>query len=156
MPEPTFDLPHPYLHEHTAAAHEIDEYQHVNNTHYVRWLDLAAWAHSAALGLPVTACVGLDRGMAVVRTVIVYRRPALLGDRVQVATWLLPSVSRVRVRRRFQVVRPSDGETLARAEVEYACIELSTGRPARWPREFHDSYAILPDVGVAAAQLPPL
>ena len=57
----------------------------------------------------------------------------------------------MRVRRRFQVIRDSDGQTLVRAEVDYACIELSSGRPARWPAEFHAGYAILPDIGAAAA-----
>jgi acyl-CoA thioester hydrolase len=152
-PDPVFDLPHPFLHARVVRADEIDEYNHVNNTHYVRWLDEAAWGHSTALGLPVEACVALDRGMAVVRTVIVYRRPAFLEEAVTVATWLLPSSSRMRVRRRFQIIRDADAQTLVRAEVDYACIELSTGRPARWPPEFHASYDILPDVSAAMDQL---
>lgn len=156
LPADLYDLPHPHLHARTVRADEIDEYQHVNNTYYVRWLDEAAWSHSAELGLPVEACVALDRGMAVVRTVVVYQRPALLGDEVVVATWLLPGSSRMRVRRRFQVIRPSDQQTLVRAEVDYVCIELSSGRPARWPPAFHASYAILPDIEAAAAQLVPL
>ena len=156
LPPELFDLPHPHLHSRAVRADEIDEYRHVNNTYYVRWLDEAAWSHSAELGLPVETCVALDRGMAVVRTVIVYQRPALLGDEVVVATWLLPGSSRMRVRRRFQVIRPADQQTLVRAEVDYACIELSSGRPARWPPQFHASYAILPDIEAAAAALAPL
>ena len=152
-PAPVYDLPHPHLYPRTVCAEEIDEYQHVNNTFYVGWLDEAAWSHSSVLGLPVTTCVELDRGMAVVRTVIVYQRPAVLGDTVTVATWLLPGSSRMRVRRRFQVLRDADAQTLVRAEVDYVCIELSTGRPARWPPAFHACYAILPDVSAAAAQL---
>jgi len=85
LPLELFDLPHPHVHSRAVRADEIDEYRHVNNTYYVRWLDEAAWSHSAELGLPVETCVVLDRGMAVVRTVIVYQRPALLGDEVVVA-----------------------------------------------------------------------
>jgi acyl-CoA thioester hydrolase len=141
-----WDLPSPHIHELDVADAEIDGYQHVNNAVYVEWLDRAAWEHSSVLGLPVDRCRMLDRGMAVVRNVIVYRRAAVLGDRVQVATWLLPGATRMRVRRRFQVRRVQDGETLVRAEIDYACIELSSGRPARWPPEFTVSYAILPEV----------
>ncbi len=148
-----WDLPSPYLHRLDVAANDIDSYQHVNNAVYVEWLDRAAWAHSSALGLPVTRCVALDRGMAVVRTVITYRRAAVRGDRVVVATWLLPGDTKMRVRRRFQVQRPTDGETLVRAEIDYACIELTTGRPARWPAEFQSGYHILPEVMTAQAQL---
>ena len=151
-----WDLPSPYLHTVDVASDEIDRFQHVNNAVYVEWLDRAAWAHSSARGLPVDRCVELDRGMAVVRTVITYRRAAVLGDRVLVATWLLPGDTKMRVRRRFQARRASDGETLVRAEIDYACIELSSGRPARWPAEFQSGYEILPAVRDVHASLAPL
>jgi acyl-CoA thioester hydrolase len=154
--EPALDLPDP--HELTLAvrAVDIDAYSHVNNAVYVTWCDWAAWDHSAALGLPLDRCLELDRGMAVLRTVIAYLRPAVMGDEIAVATWLLPSASRLRVSRRFQVRRLADGATLARAEVEYACIELSTGRPTRWPAEFKERYTPTPAVLAAYPALPPL
>lgn len=155
--KPTFeadwDLPSPFLAFVTVADADIDAYDHVNNAVYMTWFDRAAWEHSAALGLPIEACLKLDRGMAVVRSVITYLRSALLGDAVHVATWLLPADGKLRVRRRFQVRRGADGATLARAEIEYACIELSSGRPARWPPEFRDSYVALDEVMRASAAL---
>lgn len=150
----TWDLPAAYLVPVTVEAADIDAYQHVNNAVYVTWCDRAAWEHSAALGLPISRCLELDRGMAVLRTAISYLRPALLGDTVLVATWLLPASSRLCVRRRFQLKRTTDDVTVARAEVEYACIELSSGRPVRWPAEFRERYVSLPEVLAAAADLP--
>src|SRR5262245_19717267 len=141
-----FDLPSPHLLQLTVAQPDIDAYDHVNNAVYVTWCDRVAWHHSAALGLPIERCLELDRGMAVVRTTIVYLRPALLDDVVTAATWLLPAESRLCVRRRFQIVRNADSVTLARAEVEFACIELSSGRPTRWPPEFRERYVALPEV----------
>jgi acyl-CoA thioester hydrolase len=155
-PQPNYDLPNPHLLNLTVDASDIDAYQHVNNAVYVTWCDRVAWDHSATLGLPLERCLELDRGMAVLRTVITYLRPALCNDVLTVATWLLPAPSRLCVRRRFQVVRPSDGVTLARAEIEYACIELSTGRPTRWPPEFRECYASLPAVLAVLADLPAL
>jgi acyl-CoA thioester hydrolase len=151
-----WDLPAPFVVSITVASTDIDAYRHVNNAVYVTWLDRAAWEHSAALGLPIDQCLQLDRGMAVVRSVIAYLRPALLGDAVEVATWLLPGPGKVRVRRRFQIRRADGGPTLARAEVEYACLELSTGRPARWPPEFRECYLVLGEVVQAAGLLPPI
>ena len=150
------DLPLPHSIEVVVGAADIDAYQHVNNTVYVAWCDRSAWLHSAALGLPLSRCLELDRGMAVVRTVINYLRPALRDDVVRVSTWLLPSQSRLCVRRRFQLQHASSGVTLARAEIEYACIQLSSGRPARWPAEFRESYVGLPAVIAAATELAPL
>jgi acyl-CoA thioester hydrolase len=148
-----WDLPSPFVTGLAVAPADIDAYQHVNNAVYMTWFDRAAWEHSAALGLPIAHCVSIDRGMAVLRSVIAYQRPALLGDAILVATWLLPGESKLRVRRRFQVRRESDGATLARAEIEYACIELSSGRPVRWPAEFRERYVAVPEVTTAAALL---
>jgi acyl-CoA thioester hydrolase len=151
-----FDLPAPHLTELAVGASDIDAYNHVNNAVYVTWCDRSAWEHSAALGLPIERCLEIDRGMAVVRTVIQYLRPALLGDAVHVATWIVPVDSRLRVRRRFQIKRIGDESTLARAEIEYACIELSSGRPTRWPPEFRERYVSIPEIAAASAALPPL
>ncbi len=151
-----WDLPSPHLASLAVERADIDAYEHVNNAVYMAWFDRAAWDHSAALGLPIEKCLQLDRGMAVVRSVIAYLRPAVLGDTVQAATWLLPADGRLRVRRRFQVLREADGTTLARAEIEYACIELSSGRPVRWPPVFRERYVALDEVLRALENLPSL
>ena len=155
-PADGWDLPAPHVAALRVTALDLDAYEHVNNSVYMTWFDRAAWDHSAALGLPVARCLELDRGMAVVRSVIVYLRPAVLGDSVHVATWLLPAEGKLRVRRRFQVRRGADGATLARSEIEYACLELSSGRPSRWPPEFRQRYVALEEVVRASATLVPL
>ncbi len=151
-----WDLPSPHLASLAVERSDIDAYDHVNNAVYMSWFDRAAWDHSASLGLPIEKCLQLDRGMAVVRSVIAYLRPAVLGDTVQAATWLLPAEGKLRVRRRFQVRRDADDVTLARAEIEYACIELSSGRPVRWPAEFRERYVALDEVLGAIAKLAPV
>jgi acyl-CoA thioester hydrolase len=151
-----WDLPAPYLALVAVASADIDAYEHVNNAVYMTWFDRAAWEHSAALGLPIEKCLQLDRGMAVLRSVISYLQPAVLGDAIQVATWLLPAEGRLRVRRRFQVRREAGDTTLARAEIEYACIELSSGRPTRWPPEFRERYVSLDEVVRVAETLSPV
>ncbi|MGO9932918.1 MAG: acyl-CoA thioesterase [Steroidobacteraceae bacterium] len=151
-----WDLPAPHLAAVAVAAADIDAYGHVNNAVYMNWFDRAAWEHSAALGLPIERCLQLDRGMAVLRSVIAYLKPALLGDAILVATWLLPADGKLRVRRRFEVRRQAGGATLARAEIEYACIELSSGRPVRWPPEFRERYVTLDEVVRASGTLAPL
>ena len=70
---------------------DIDAYGHVNNAVYLQWLDRAAWSHSAALGLSITDCTRLHRGMAALRIEIDYLRAALPRDRVEVATWIVES-----------------------------------------------------------------
>lgn len=152
----TWDLPASHTISVTVRAAEIDAYDHVNNSVYMTWFDRAAWDHSAAVGLPVEQCLALDRGMVVMRSVIAYVRPAVRGDAVWVATWILPNQRKARVSRRFPVLRESGGETLARAEIEYACVELSTGRPSRWPPVFLERYVVIDEVAKAYPALAPV
>jgi len=139
---PRYDHPAPHVIELEVRTADIDAYDHVNNAVYLTWLDRAAWSHSAALGLPLERCVALRRGMAALRTEIDFVRAALLGDRVHVATWIADSDERLRVERRFQVVRAADDITLARARTEYVCINLDTGRAVRMPELFARAYVV--------------
>jgi len=123
---------------------DIDAYEHVNNAVYLTWLDRAAWSHSAALGVPLERCVALRRGMAAQRTEIEYLRAAVRDDVVQAATWIESTDGRLRVERRFQLRRIGDGETLARARIDYVCINLDSGRAMRMPEIFARAYVVTP------------
>ncbi len=121
-------------------ADEIDDYQHVNNAAYVRWLDRCAWAHSTALGISIEDCKRMDRGMAVLRSQLDYLAPAFLDEGITVATWITQSDRKLRCSRRFQIVATDTGKTLVRATIDYVCLMLSTGRPVRMPPEFIERY----------------
>lgn len=135
-----FDLPAPHVIELSVLAEDIDAYGHVNNAVYLTWLDRAAWSHSAALGVPLEQCFALRRGMAAQRIDIEYLRAALSGDVVQAATWVVSADGRLRAQRRFQVRRVVDGATLARARIDYVCINLDSGRATRMPELFARAY----------------
>jgi acyl-CoA thioester hydrolase len=137
---PGWDLATPHVVAIDVQEADIDGYGHVNNAVYLRWLDQAAWSHSAALGLGIDACTRLRRGMAALRIEIDYLRAAMPGDRVEVATWIVESDRRLRVRRRFQLRHATDGGTLARATTEYVCLNLDSGRATRMPPEFSAAY----------------
>lgn len=137
-----WDFADPFTLRLIVAADEIDDYQHVNNAAYVRWLDRAAWAHSTALGISIEDCKRMDRGMAVLRSQLEYLAPAFLNDAIAVATWITQSDGKLRVSRRFQVMAERTGKTLLRASLEYVCLVLSSGRPSRMPREFTQRYVV--------------
>jgi acyl-CoA thioester hydrolase len=58
------------------------------------------------------------------------------------ATWIVESDQRLKMDRRFQLVRPEDGMTLLRAKTTFVCIELSSGKPKRMPTEFIEGYGL--------------
>jgi acyl-CoA thioester hydrolase len=128
----------------SVESGDIDAYDHVNNAVYLTWLDRAAWSHSAALGMPLERCLAMRRGMAALRIEIDYLSAAVRGDAVEVATWIARSDGRLRCERRFQVARLVDGRTLARAMIEYVCINLDSGRAARMPQAFARAYVVTP------------
>ena len=135
-----WDIAAPHLVSVAVRPDDIDAYGHVNNAVYLKWLDLAAWSHSAALGLSIDACTRLRRGMAALRIEIDYLRAAMPDDRVEVATWIADSDRKLRVTRRFQLRHATDGGTLARAMTQYVCLNLDNGRATRMPPEFSAAY----------------
>lgn len=142
MKQPThaWDHPSPFLIEVTAKQADIDSYQHVNNSVYVRWLDDCARQHSLAAGIDTEQADQLGYGMAVRDSHITYYAAAYLGDELLVANWLTRNDFRLRATRHFQILRPADGATLLRADLDYVCIKLATGKPSRMPALFRAKY----------------
>jgi acyl-CoA thioester hydrolase len=136
----------PFVQHFRVSEGDIDALQHTNNTVYVHWCEQVAWAHSAALGLDTAAYLRLDRAMAIIRSEFDYLRASHRDDAVVVGTWITGWDGRLTLYRRFQAIRESDAAVLLRAAMTFACIEISSGRPRRMPREFIDGYgpAILP------------
>ena len=140
IPADAWDFDHPFIIEVTAEEADIDSYQHVNNSVYVRWFDECAREHSKAVGVDTDTAAELGYGMAVRESNIQYLRSAYLGDKVQVANWVVANDRRLRATRHFQLIRVSDGATLVRAKLDYVCIDIATGKPSRMPALFQEKY----------------
>jgi len=135
-----WDLATPFVIDLSVGADDIDGLGHANNAVYVTWLERCAWRHSQRLGLDLSEYRRLDRAMAVVRHEIDYLAAAYENDELQMATWIVDSDQKLKMTRRFQLMRPRDGATLLRAHTTFCCIELSSGKPKRMPPEFIDGY----------------
>ncbi|ARU89123.1 thioesterase family protein [Pseudomonas sp. M30-35] len=135
-----WDMANPFVIDITVGADDIDGLGHANNAVYVSWLERCAWRHSQFLGLDLVEYRRLDRAMAVTRHEIDYLASAYEEQQLQMATWIVQSDQRLKMDRRFQLIRPEDGVTLLRAKTTFVCIELSSGKPKRMPSEFIDGY----------------
>ena len=135
-----WDHPRPFTLEVRVCPDDIDGLDHTNNTVYVKWCEQVAWAHSVSLGLDLDCYRSLNRAMAITHSEYDYLAASREGEDVVVATWITDWDKRVTMERRFQVIRPSDGVTLLRAGMRFACIDISSGRPRRLPREFLEGY----------------
>ena len=149
-----FRLPAAYTAVHQVVVEEIDEYEHVNNTVYLQWLDRIAWAHSAKLGIPIERCLAIRCGMAVRHTRVDYLEAARLDDLLVLATWIVASDDRLRCTRRFEILRVADAKRVLEAEIDFFSLNLDTGKPCRFPPEFTVCYQPMPEVVAAYADLP--
>lgn len=142
-------MPQKYAGLRKVQNEHIDGLGHVNNIRYISWCEELAWLHSETLGLTVSDYQQLDRAMAVYHAEFDYLRPAFEGQLLQVSTWL-SFAKGTRMTRRFEIVREDTGDVLMTGAWQLSCIELSSGKPKRFPPEFVDVYLpeVIPDVTV--------
>lgn len=139
MVDIAYDVANPFIYQLTAHGDDCDAQGHVNNAVYVRWMDEAAYAHSAALGYDWDRYKKLGASFVVRRHEVDYLSPAFANDQIVVATW--PCVmEKFNATRRHQLVRKSDGVTLARAHTDWVYLDLETGRPQRIPQQMIDAF----------------
>ncbi|MEM7408794.1 MAG: thioesterase family protein [Myxococcota bacterium] len=144
-----WELPSPFAISRIVEAAEVDRLGHVNNAVYLAWCESVAWEHADHVGTGWDAWQRLDRAMAVHAVRLQYLAPAFAADEVRAANWIVRNDGRLRATRRFQIQRTSDGRQLLQGEIDYVCIEISSGKPRRMPSEFLSAYAVLPDVAAA-------
>jgi acyl-CoA thioester hydrolase len=131
MTDPEKAPPHAHCHEIEVTSSSIDANGHASNIEFVRWMQEAAISHADVRGC--TAATREAGAAWVVRThKIEYLRPAFVGDRIQVLTWLA-NLRRASSLRKYEFVRVSDNAVLARGETDWVFIDASTGRPRSIP-----------------------
>ena len=138
--EGLLDFREPYTLNMQVQPQDIDGLHHTNNGVYVDWCQKVAWAHSVSLGLDLERYRALDRAMVIVHSEFDYLQSSREGEEVLLGTWITDWNKKLTMRRAFQVIRPMDGVTLLRARMDFACIELSSGKPRRMPLEFIEGY----------------
>jgi acyl-CoA thioester hydrolase len=109
---------------------DIDLLGHANNVVFLRWIQSAAIAHSAALGLDLETYRRLGAVFVVVRHEIDYLRPAMRGDLIEACTWI-STVTAAKCFRSTELFRLSDGQLVAKGVTTWGFVELATGRPKR-------------------------
>ena len=129
---------------HTVCERDLDDLGHANNISYLKWIQSASLAHSAAQGWPIEAYRELGQGWVVRSHSIEYLVSALLGDRIVVRTWVA-NLKKVTSLRRYEFIRVSDAAVLARSASDWAFIDYASGTPKRIPPEVSVAFEIVPD-----------
>jgi len=119
----------PHDHDITVGADQIDFMGHVNNAHYLSWVQEAVLAHWRKIAPPEAVAQHL---WVALKHEITYRRPAFLDDRV-IATVILEKVQGARAF--YETVIKRGEEVLAEVKSSWCCIDAQTLRPARLASE---------------------
>jgi len=132
-----------YRQDFTIPSEAIDENGHVNNVHYVQWMQDIAVQHYAALGgLPPTQAIGATW---VVRShTIEYFNPAFAGEQIEIRTWVV-NLRHVRSLRRYEFIRKADNRLLVKGETDWVLVDAGTGRPVAIPENILNLFTLLPD-----------
>ncbi|WP_020409238.1 acyl-CoA thioesterase [Hahella ganghwensis] len=131
-----WDMPIPHVMEILVTEEDTDRLGHTNNTAYLKWMEEVSWDHISPIGMDWQAHEDSGKAMAITRTEIDYLASAYADDKLVIGTWITGCDGRLTSSRQFQIVRHSDGRTLVRAKCRYACIDMTSGRPARMPKAF--------------------
>jgi acyl-CoA thioester hydrolase len=103
----------------------IDFMGHVNNAHYLSWVQDAVLAHWRNIAPPEAVAEHL---WVALKHEITYRRPAFLDDQV-IATVILEKVQGARAF--YDTIIKRGEDVLAEVKSSWCCVNAETLRPAR-------------------------
>ncbi len=112
-----------------VEATAIDFMGHVNNAHYLTWVQEAVLAHWRSVAPPAAVAQHL---WVALKHEITYRRPAFLDDDL-IATVVLERVQGTRAF--YDTVISRGGEVLAEVRSSWCSVSAETLRPVRLARE---------------------
>jgi acyl-CoA thioester hydrolase len=140
MMRPRFPTPSPpppdvFQLRRSVEWRDVDGAQHVNNAVYLAYMEDCAMRVAAAHDWPL-ARMRAERFKILARHHhIEYQQPALLGDDLELATWL-SDVERTSAVRHYTVTRASDDGLLARAHTLLQWADPETEQPVSIPAAF--------------------
>ena len=111
----------------------------VHNIAYLRMVETNRTRLAARLGMKLKDMAQTQLFPVVVRTEIVYRKPATLGDEL-IIDGKLESIERARFWCAFEMRRASDNALLITCCQALALVQMPQGRPMRLPEEWSQQY----------------
>lgn len=140
LPQLPWDHHDPFITEIKVSDNEIDRLGHTNNTHYIRWCEETAWAHSAALGVHIEDFCQTRRALAIRRSDFSYELATRAGDHLVIGTWILDWGEKLIKDRRFQIIRLRDSKTVTRGLMQFVCVDMDSHGVRKMPQNFIEAY----------------
>jgi acyl-CoA thioester hydrolase len=123
-----------------VAWEDVDPARHVNNAKYFTYIEVAGIQASARHGVLMSDFLEQGYGSVARKTRIEYKQQLLLGEDLEITTFLA-EVRTASATRYFFLRRASDQALVAQAYVIWVYIDINTGKPVRFPQEARDKLA---------------
>ena len=133
-------LPNAFIEQIEVKPEDTDRLGHTNNVSYLRWLEAIAWDHVEHLDCGWQVNERLGKAMAITRTEMNYHSASYENELLILGTWITQSDYRFTSERLFQLFRLSDTKLLLSAKMQFACIDLKSGRASKMPVELIDAH----------------
>jgi acyl-CoA thioester hydrolase len=114
----------------------IDDLNHVNNVHYVQWVQDIAKAHWQSKAL---AELQTKYSWFLLSHYIEYKSAAFLNDTIKLKTYIAQAEG-VKYTRIVEIYNAESNKLLAKSETKWCLINAKTGRPTRIPQEIVDLF----------------
>jgi YbgC/YbaW family acyl-CoA thioester hydrolase len=114
----------------------------VHNIAYLRFIEIARTLLAEKIGMGLRAMADTQQYPVVVRTEIDYKKPARLGDILDVHG-RIEIVERMRFWCAFEIRRRSDNALIVQSRQMLALIQMPAGKPMRLPEDWAVRYAHL-------------
>jgi len=111
----------------SVKENDIDEFCHVNNVVYLRWVQEISTAHWYQVASPELRAL---YSWVVIRHEIDYHCPARLNDELMAYTWL-GNYQGARFERFVQICKAGTGKILAEAKTTWCLMDAVKLRPKR-------------------------
>lgn len=128
---------------HTATFpirfYECDAHGHVNNANYLRYMQEAAFAASAAAGYDFPRYEALGQSWLIRETQIEFLAPLVYGDTLTIKTWV-DDFRWVRSRRMYEFYKNETPMPIARAYTDWVYLDTATSRPVAIPEHLKTAF----------------
>lgn len=114
---------------------DTDSFGHVNNAAYLRYCEGARNDYMIERGLRFADLAKWQAGPVLTAARLEFKTPAWTDDELLVHG-TLSFVGRIRFRIDHEIERERDGALVCAASLDFAFVDLSTGRPCRIPEAF--------------------
>lgn len=132
-------MPMAYTRSFQVRYSECDMYEHVNNSHYLRYMAETAFDASAAAGYSMEKYKQMGRIWLIRENQVEFLKPLRYGDTFEVKTWVA-DFRRVQSLRKYEFRLKGSEDLVAKGQTNWIFLDSETHRPATIPNELKTAF----------------